>query len=291
MQPAKVRTQATIRPERPGVPQIVLAVCAAALSMEVGSAAFAQTTSLLSGGPPVQVVPYVAEPGVPQLTITPGTANPFAGADGSGGSGIGGGTDGSGGGTGGNVGNSDALSTMMGTSWGISAVSNATTLGVNPSALAATCVLESGCSQPASGSGAQGVFQMYPAAFQEGLQTALAANPSLASQILQGSAGMNDPTTEAIAASGYLMQGASALENSGVADPTVAQVRSYYQFGPADGTALASAPPDATLGSVLQHTSAATLAANNLSPSMTVAQYQAAVVAKVGNAATQSVLT
>jgi hypothetical protein len=220
MQPAKVRTQATIRSERPGVPQIVLAVCTVALSMEVASGAFAQTTSLLSGGPPVQVVPYVAEPGVPPLTITPGTANPFAGADGSGGSGTGGGTDGSGGGTGGNVGNSDALSTMMGTPWGISAVSNATALGVNPSALAATCVLESGCSQPAGGSGAQGVFQMYPAAFQEGLQTALAANPSLASQIVQGSAGMNDPTTEAIAASGYLMQGASALENSGVADPT-----------------------------------------------------------------------
>ena len=132
---------------------------------------------------------------------------------------------------------------------------------------------------------------MYPAAYQEGLQTALAANPSLAAQVLQGSAGINDPTTEAIAASGYLIQGATALENSGVADPTVVQVRGYYQFGPADGTALASSPPDATLGSVLQHTSAATLAANNLSPSMTVAQYQATVAAKVGNAATQSVLS
>jgi hypothetical protein len=173
----------------------------------------------------------------------------------------------------------------------LSAVSNAAALGINPSALAATCVLESGCSQPAAGSGAQGVFQMFPAAYQEGLQTAVAANPALASQIVQGSAGMNDPTTEAIAASGYLMQGATALENSGVADPTVVQVRGYFQFGPADGTALANAPTDATLGSVLQHTSAATLAANNLSASMTVAQYQATVAAKVGNAANQSVLS
>ena len=179
MQPAKVRTQATIRSERPGVPQIVLAVCAVALSMEVGSTAFAQTTSLLSGGPPVQVVPYVAEPGVPPLTITPGTANPFAGADGSGGSGTGGGTDGSGGGTGGNVGNSDALSTMMGTPWGISAVSNATALGVNPSALAATCVLESGCSERGRvRHRCAGAFQMTASTYTAMINAALAQNPS-----------------------------------------------------------------------------------------------------------------
>jgi hypothetical protein len=285
MQPAEKRLEVSRRSERPGVTKLVLSVCVAALGLEFTTAAIAQTSSLLTGGPPVQVVPYMPEPGVPQLVITPGTANPFAGADGSGGNGSGLG------GTGGNVGGSDALSTMMDTSWGVTAVGNATSLGVNPSALAATCVLESGCSQPAGGSGAQGIFQMFPAAFQEGLQTALAANPSLASQIVQGSAGMNDPTTEAIAASGYLMQGASALANSGVSDPTVVQVRGYYQFGPADGTSLANASPDATLGSVLQHTSAATLAANGLSPSMTVAQYQATVAAKVGSAANQSVLT
>jgi hypothetical protein len=290
MQSAKVRIQASGRPGRLSVPHLVGAVSVAVLGLGVGSAAFAQIPSVLSGGPPVQVIPYVSEPGVPQVTITPGTANPFSGADGSGGSGTGS-TDGSGGGTGGNVGSSDSLTTMESTSWGLSAVSNAAALGINPSALAATCVLESGCSQPAAGSGAQGVFQMFPAAYQEGLQTAVAANPALASQIVQGSAGMNDPTTEAIAASGYLMQGATALENSGVANPTVVQVRGYFQFGPADGTALANAPTDATLGSVLQHTSAATLAANNLSASMTVAQYQATVAAKVGNAANQSVLS
>jgi hypothetical protein len=288
MQPAKVRTHATFRPRRPGVPQLAVAVCVAALSMEVASAAFAQTTSLLSGGPPVQVVPYVTEPGVPQLTITPGTANPFAGADGAGGSGTGSGTDGNGGGTGGNVGSSDALSVMMGTPWGISAVSNATALGVNPSALAATCVLESGCSQPAGGSGAQGVFQMYPAAFQEGLQTALAANPALASQIVQGSAGMNDPATEAIAASGYLMQANTALQNAGVSNPTVVDARSYYEFGPTYGTQVALANSSATMGSLLPSNF---LSSNNISPSETVAQWQASVSAKVGNAATQTVLS
>jgi hypothetical protein len=88
MQSGKLRTRTMIRPGWPGVPQLVVAVCVTALSMEVlASAAFAQTISLLSSGPPVQVVPYVPEPGVSQLTITPGTANPFAGADGSRGSG------------------------------------------------------------------------------------------------------------------------------------------------------------------------------------------------------------
>jgi hypothetical protein len=290
MQSAKVRIQASGRPGRLSGPHLVGAVSVAVLGLGVASAAFAQIPSVLSGGPPVQVIPYVSEPGVPQVTITPGTANPFSGADGSGGSGTGG-TDGSGGGTGGNVGSSDALTTMESTSWGLAAISNASALGVNPSALAATCVLESGCSQPAAGSGAQGVFQMYPAAFQEGLQTALAANPALASQIVQGSAGMNDPTTEAVAASGYLMQAAQSLQNAGIADPTVVQARGYYNFGPSNGVQLATASPDTLMSAAMPSVPQGTLAANGVTPGMTVGQWQAAVAAKIGSAANQSVLT
>jgi hypothetical protein len=180
---------------------------------------------------------------------------------------------------------------MMGTSWGNTAINNAAAVGVNPSALAATCVLESGCSTPSSGSGAQGVFQMFPAAFQEGLQTALTANPNLASQIVQGSAGMNDPTTEAIAASGYLMQAAQSLESAGISDPTVLQARGYYNFGPANGVALASASPDETMTQAMPNVSQSTLSANGVAPGETVGQWQAAVSAKIGNAANQSVLS
>jgi hypothetical protein len=291
MQFAKIRTQATIRPERPGVPQLAVAVCVATLSMEVASAAFAQTTSLLSGGPPVQVVPYVTEPGVPQLTIKPGTANPFAGADGAGGSGTDGSTDGSGGGTGGNVGSSDALSVMMGTPWGISAVSNATALGVNPSALAATCVLESGC-QNVNGSGTvAGAFQMTASTYTAMINAALAQNPSLASTIVPGLAGQMDPATESIAASEYLLQGSQYLQANGVSDPTVVDVRGYFNFGPAGGAAIANAPPDATMSSVLYNYSAATLASNGITPGETVGQWQAGVAAKIGTAASQSVTT
>ena len=177
------------------------------LCLALVDAAVAQQATTLNG-PPVQVIPYASEPGVPTITINPGTPNPFPTGSGSGPGG------------GGNTGDSDALTTLLGTSWGSQAVQNAEALGVNPSALAATCVLESGCSQPSGGSGgAQGVFQMFPAAYQEGLAAAMAANPQLASQIVQGSAGMLDPTTEAIAASGYLMQANQYLQAQGISNP------------------------------------------------------------------------
>ncbi len=241
-------------------------------------------------GPPVQVQPYVSEPGVPLITVNPGTPNPFAGADGDGagtGTGTGTGDEGTSGGT---VGDSTALSTMMGTDWGSTAIANAQSVGVNPSALAATCVLESGC-QNLSTSGAQGVFQMYPTAFNEGLQTALAANPALASQIVQGSAGMNDPTTEAIAASGYLMQAAQSLQSAGISDPSVLQARGYYNFGPAYGAQLAAAPDSQPIATVLSGMSQSALTANGIGAGETVGQWRASVSTKIGNAAGQSVLS
>jgi hypothetical protein len=264
-----------------------MVMCLATLGLKLVNGASAQVPAVLSGGPPVQVVPYVSEPGVPSLTITPGTANPFAGADGSGSTGTGSSTS-SGGSTGGNVGDSDALSTMLGTSWGGTAVSNATALGVNPSALAATCVIESStCNSSAQTGSYVGAFQMGQAAFQEGLQTALAAAPSLQSQIVQGAAGINDPTTEAIAASGYLMQATQALQSAGISDPTAVQARGYYNFGPSAGTAIATAPSTALMS---QYISSNVMSANGVTPSETVGQWPASVAAIMGNAANQSVM-
>jgi hypothetical protein len=240
--------------------------------------AFAQVSATLDGAP-VQVTPYVSEPGVPTITIPQGTANTLP-------TGSGTGT-----GTGSDTSSSDALDTMLAQSWGSSAIANAQALGLNPSALAATCVIESGCgANDGNGSGAQGPFQMYPAAYQEGLQTALAADPSLASEIVEGSAGMNDPTTEAIAASGYLMQANQALENSGISNPTVLDARAYYNFGPTNGVALASADPSELVSDAMPNVSQTTLTANGISASETVAQYQASVTSKIGNAASQTVL-
>jgi hypothetical protein len=268
---------------------LVLLVAGALSPLVLNAPALAQQAMTLNG-PPVQVQPYVSEPGVPMITINPGTPNPFAGVDGNGaGTGTGAGT-GEGGTSGGTVGDSTALSTMMGTDWGSAAIANAQSVGVNPSALAATCVLESGC-QNVSTSGAQGVFQMFPAAFNEGLQTALAANPALASQIVQGSAGMNDPTTEAIAASGYLMQAAQSLQSAGISDPSVLQARGYYNFGPAYGAQLAAAPDSQPIATVLSGMSQSALTANGIAAGETVGQWRASVSAKIGNAAGQSVLS
>lgn len=279
---AKEVGEGSFRRRRPGLFALVLVTAAApgCFAPELCVSALGPVPQTLNG-PPVQVQPYVSEPGVPMITIAPGTLNTFAIGDGSatGGDGTGVGT----------ISNSEALTTMLGTTWGATAVANAQALGLNPSALAATCVIESGC-QNLSGSGAQGVFQMYPAAFQEGIQTALSIDPSLASQIVSGDAGRMDPVTESIAAAGYQLQAVGALQNAGIANPTVLDTRGFYNFGPANGVALATADPSETMAAAMPNVSAATLAKNGVTPDETVGQWQASITAKIGNAANQTVL-
>ncbi|MCB8882884.1 hypothetical protein ACELLULO517_21740 [Acidisoma cellulosilytica] len=234
---------------------------------------------------PIQVTPYASEPGVPTVTITSST-NPLAGdGDPTSGTGTGAGT---GTGTSSSAGSSDALDTMLGQSWGAQAVSEAEAVGVNPSALAATCVVESGCTNAGTNGTATGAFQMQPAAFQEGLQTALAADPALASQIVQGSAGQSDPATEAVAASGYLMQANTALASNGITNPTVLDARAYYNFGPNAGVQIAQAQGTDLMS---QYISPAAMAGNNISSTETVSQWQASVSSKIGNAASQTVMS
>lgn len=244
-------------------------------------------------GPPVQVRPTAMEPGVPAITINPGTPNPFptsgtgTGDDGSGSTGDGTGGTGS---TGSNVGDSPALGTMLATSWGSTAASNAQSVGVNPSALAATCVLESGCRNVAT-SGAQGAFQMFGAAYSEGLRTALAANPDLASQVNGQTGGANNPTLASIAASGYLIQASKMLQNAGISDPTVLDTRGYYNFGPRYAVGLAQAQDSDTMGSVLAGAPSSFFSGNGISANTTVGQWRASIISKIGTAANQSVRT
>lgn len=276
-----------------------LALVAGCATILVGQVAgpglgMAQQAQTLDGAP-VQVQPTALEPGVPAITVSVGTPNPFPGNGGAG-TGTGSGTgDGTGGGSGGGAtaaGDSSALSKMLSTPWGATAVSNAQTIGINPSALAATCVVESGC-QNVGGAGSNGTitgaFQMSASTYTSMINAAVAANPSLASQIVPGLAGQNDPATQSIAASQYLLQGAQYLENHGIADPTILDVRGYYNFGPQGGAQIAQAASTQTMAEVLTGFSAATLAKNGITPGETVGQWQAGVSAKIGNAATQSV--
>jgi hypothetical protein len=243
----------------------------------------AQQAATLNG-PPVQIQPYVQEPGVPNVTITTGMPNPFGGlADGTGGTGTG-----SGGST--DPGGSDVLNTMMATTWGAQAAANAQALGVNASALAAACVLESGCQNVGGAGTVAGAFQMTASTYTAMINAAVAQNPALASQIVPGSAGLMDPATESIAASEYLLQGARYLQNDGVWNPTVLDVRGYYNFGPQGGANIATAPSSEPMSEVLSMYSPSQLAANGITPGMTVGQWQASVAAKIGNAAGQSVM-
>ena len=251
--------------------------------LPLGQPAWADPQPVTIQGVPQQVIPQAAEVGLGDFTLSTGTTSILGGS----GSGSGGGS-GSGSST-----SSDALDTMMATSWGSAAAQNAEALGVNSTALAATCLVESGCqnlSTATSSSSVTGAFQMTNATYTAMLNAALAQNPNLASTIVQGTAGQNDPATQSIAASEYLLQGAQALQNAGVADPTVLNVRGYYNFGPS-GAALATADPNATVASVLSSTSAATLANNGVTPGETVAQWQASVSSKIGTAANAPVLT
>jgi len=262
----------------------------------------AQTPATLSG-PPVQVQPYAPEPGVPLITINPGTPNPFAGATdptaaggGSTDSGAGSGTavaatGVSGGGSSSYTGDgSAALGTMLAQSWGSTAVSEAQALGVNPTTLAAMCTMESQCQNipNASGGSATGPFQMLPSTFQAMYQAALQADPSLA-QTTTGS--INDPASQAAAAAEFMKQIAVTEQNAGIAQPTLTDVRAGYGFGPAYAVKIASAPDSATLGSYLTTWSASTWAANGLAPSTTVGQWRADIAATLGPAASAPVLS
>jgi hypothetical protein len=102
---------------------------------------------------------------------------------------------------------------------------------------------------------------------------------------------MNDPATEAIAASGYLMQGATALQSAGVSDPTVLDTRGYYNFGPSNAIALANADSSETMAEAMPTESAATLANSGVTAGETVGEWRASVSAKIGSAANQTVLS
>ena len=258
-------------------------VALAVVALVTGTALAHAQAPVTVSGLPQQVIATFPEIGAPTFTTSPGM--PSAGDTGGQGTGDAGesSTDGSGG-------SSDALNTMLGQPWGSTAVNNAEALGVNPSALAATCVIESGCQNVAGSGTVAGAFQMTASTFNSSLNAALQQDPSLAANVVQGTAGQMDPATEFIAASEYLYQGAHTLQNGGVTNPTVLDVRGFYNFGPQNGVALATAPADQPMSATLAGISSATLAANGITPGETVGQWRTAVSAKIGNTAGQPVL-
>jgi len=182
-----------------------------------------------------------------------------------------------------------ALGKMLAQPWGQAASDNATALGVNPAALAATCSLESNCTANPGGTGTiSGAFQMSNGTYAQTVSEVQASNPDLASAITT----KNDPVSQAIASAQYLKDGAQALQASGIANPTVLDVRGYYNFGPGLAPAIAGAS-DNQLMSTTTGLSNDTLLKNGITPGVTtVGQWRAGIINKIGaDTASQAVLT
>ncbi len=256
-------------------------------------AAHADPSIVLSNGLPVQVHPTFSEPGLPAFSFPTGGSSSVGGSsssvDDSGGSSSGASSSGSvsTGGSG------DAYNTMMAQDWGSQAADAAAAMGVNATALAATCAMESNCQNvgAASGSSAAGAFQMINSTYSADISGAVAYDPNIAGSIVSGLAGQMDPATEAYAASYELRTDALMLQNQdNISNPTVLAVRAVYQFGAGSGPDVATASDSENIAQ-LTGLSAASLAANGLTTSSTVGEWRATVIAKLGSAtANQSVL-
>jgi hypothetical protein len=183
--------------------------------------------------------------------------------------------------------NTTTLLTMTNQSWGQQAANNAAAIGVNPTALAATCVIESGCRANPGGSGTiSGAFQMSDGTYAQTVSEIQASNPNAAAQITT----KDDPASQAYAAAQYLKDGATALQRADVANPTVLDVRGYYNFGPGYAAQVATASDNQLMSTVLSGMSSSSLTANGISSNTTVGQWRQGVVSKIGDAATQPVL-
>ena len=279
------RLQERPAPSRRRALSVVLIPRALAVSLLVGVSgmAWASPSPVTMNGVPEQVIPAVPEVGLGDFTMPTGTTSI--------------GSDSSSTGTGsGNTSTGVDLSgtsydKMMAQSWGALAASNAQTVGINPVALAATCVVESGCQNVQGSGNITGAFQMLNSTYTASMAAALAAHPELASSTTSGLAGQNDPATQSIAAAQYLKQAAQNLQSNGVSNPTVLDARGYYNFGPLYGSTLAKADGSLLMTETLDGMSSNTLRANGISSTTTVQQWRDSVTSKIGaSTASQSVL-
>ncbi|KON63082.1 hypothetical protein KOEU_34420 [Komagataeibacter europaeus] len=86
----------------------------------------------------------------------------------------------------------------------------------------------------------------------------------------------------------YLKDAATSLQHSGISNPTALDARAYYNFGPSAGAEIATADDSSLMSSYISGTA---MSGNNISSTTTVGQWRAAVAAKMGSAASSSILT
>jgi len=278
---------------RPASPAALLAAALGLAAVPVAGAVLAEPVPQTMNGVPLLPIPTYEETGLPAFTMPTGataldastpTGGTTTGGDGSMGDGTGTGT-GTGTGSTGDGSGSQSMASMMGQSWGEAASQNAQTVGITPVALAATCQIEAGGCQtnPASSSRTiTGTFQMLDSTYTAMMNSALARNPSLAANIVPGLAGKLDPATESIAAAEYLRQGAVSLQSNQVTNPSVLDVRGYYNFGPTAGAAVARASPETYMSDVVPLTEQG-YKNNGIVPGVTtVGGWRASVTTNIG---------
>lgn len=260
-------------------PQFLMTGLAFSVGLSLSGSCQAQSIEVPNGLPEVPHVVY-PEVGLPNFTVPAGTVQQIGGD--------------------GKViqttqpvsTGSDSLQTLYSRAWGYQAADNASSIGVNPAALAATCQVESGCQNvyTATGSGhtITGAFQMSNGTYSEEMSKALAANPGLASTITSGTAGQQDPATQAVAAAQYLKDAALSLQKAGVSNPTAVDTRGYYNFGPTTGNALAQAGSSDLMSDYI---SSSKMSSNGVTSGMTVGQWRQSVADKMGTGATSPVLS
>ena len=181
------------------------------------------------------------------------------------------------------AGSSAALTAMLAQPWGQQAADSATRLGVNPDALASNMKIESNFQNVAARDGGtiRGVNQMRDSTFQ-----AAARQAGISTDL----AGQMDPAIQSAAAAQELKNAATQLRSSGVAQPTLLQARTLYQWGAGAGPAVAAASPETTMAAALPGYNAAVLQANGIRPGQTVGEWRTALANRLGPAANQPVL-
>jgi hypothetical protein len=259
---------------------------AAVVILGASRSGVADVQPLTQDGVPYLPVPVFPETGLPKFVMPVGNPSLLP-SDSSNGRGRSSGDEG------GSMGGTSADELMSSRSWGPLAGQNAESIGVSSTALAATCMMESGCQNlgTSGASSASGVFQMTNATYLADIQQVVQQHPILAASIDTSLAGKMDPGNQAFASARDLKNAAVSLQQGGVANPTFLDTRAYYQWGAGAGPVVARANDSQNIYDLLSpYYSAADLANNRVTPSMTVGQWRQRVVDSVGSAASQPVL-
>jgi hypothetical protein len=215
-------------------------------------------------------------PSAPEVGVTimqmPGGGNDATGAT-PGGEGTGGGAS--------SAGSSSAYAAMMATPYGVAAGTDAQNAGISADALAAIGEVESGFKNVSTANGsssATGPWQILQGTFnQYNTQYGLGYSPSA----------ITDPTAQAAVASYIIKDYANTVSQSTGQPATVLQTYGAYVFGPNAAANMATANPATPL---TQFVSSTALANNNM-VGWTVGEFNAAMGAKLGSAASATVTT